>query len=131
MSLEFVRCSVKGRHFRWVEVSILSTGITKLRFIYCSIPPFLLFPFPTDFVSSACFSPLPHIGIMVGSQGFDSHEGRLHQGVSYQLWKLLDVIRHPTSTLSLSYYFTLYYFIVLRMHIIMPMLLPLLSSSYI
>ena len=63
-SLEYVRCVLRGALFKWVEGSILSIGIIVLRFTYCSVPPSLLSPFPTDFISvtSTCFSPLLHRG---------------------------------------------------------------------
>ena len=64
MSLEFVRYSLRGALFKWVEGSILSIGIIVLRFTYCSVPPSLLSPFPTDFicVTGNCFSSLLHRG---------------------------------------------------------------------
>ena len=100
MSLEFVSCSV-----------VLSC---LCLIIWCSALPTL--PLSHWFLSVWLVPvslPCNIQALMVGSQWFDIHGSHLHQGNSCQYWRLLDVLRLPTSTLSLSYYFTLYYFIVL------------------
>ena len=100
MSLEYVRCRV--------VLSCLCSINMVFRPLYSPLVPLILSVWLVP-VSLPCYIQV----LMVGSQWFDIHGGHLHQGNSCQYWMLLDGLRLPTSTLSLSYYFTLYYFIVL------------------